>query len=220
MLKISHAGRRRSKKICPVSPSHTISPPSSMKMNSISNRSDLSCVSIKVPIAQTSVLGTAAYSGGSSGDSFNLYVVDLHRRIRPVAAVARHRGNLVRHVLTFHDFAKNRVPVVQPRCRGHRNKKLAAVGIRSGIGHGKLSRLRVLERRMKLICELVSRPAHPRSVWAASLNHEVRNDAVENQPVVKRPLLLFSGLFVCEFLGSFRQTDEILNRLRRFFIEQ
>src|ERR1043166_7828400 len=48
ILKISQAGRRRSKKMCSVSPSHTISPPRSMKMNSISNRSDLSGVSIRV----------------------------------------------------------------------------------------------------------------------------------------------------------------------------
>src|SRR5215510_3854593 len=73
---------------------------------------------------------------------------------------------------------------------------------------------------MKLVGKLVSRTAHAGSVGASALNHEIRNHAMENQTVVKRSLFFPSCFFVREFLGSFRQPDEILNSFRSFLVEQ
>src|SRR5215469_15530588 len=73
---------------------------------------------------------------------------------------------------------------------------------------------------MKLIGELVARPAHSASVGAAALNHELRDDAVKNQSVIERPLFLLSGFLVGEFLRAFRKPDKIGYRLGRLFLQQ
>ena len=74
----------------------------------------------------------------------DFYVIDGHRRIRAVAAVARYAGNLVGHVLAFHDFSENSVPVIEVRRRSNGDEELAAVGIRTGIGHGQFAGLGML----------------------------------------------------------------------------
>src|SRR5579864_2777458 len=78
----------------------------------------------------------------------------------------------------------------------------------------------MLQRRMKLIGEFVSRPAHAAALRTATLDHELWNHAMENQPVVKRPLLLLPGLLVGEFLRAFGQPDKVGYGLGRFLFEQ
>src|SRR6266571_6919441 len=78
----------------------------------------------------------------------------------------------------------------------------------------------MLQRRMKLISELVARPTHAAALRAAALNHELRDDAMENQPVVEWPLFLLTRFFVCEFLGALGQPHEVSNRLGCFLFEQ
>src|SRR5882757_1588607 len=128
--------------------------------------------------------------------------------------------NLVGHVLALDDFAKDSVLVVQPRRCRYGEEELAPVGSRPGVGHGELSGLRMLQRRMKLIGEFVSWPAHSAALRAATLNHELRNHAMEDQSVVERSLFLLSGLFIREFFGAFGKPDEIRNRFWRFVFEQ
>src|SRR5271169_4155733 len=73
---------------------------------------------------------------------------------------------------------------------------------------------------MKFIAKAIAGIAGSRSERASSLNHELRNHAMENEAVVKWTLHFLPGLRVLEFLGAFREADEIADGLRRFFIEQ
>src|SRR5579859_1831821 len=145
---------------------------------------------------------------------------NLHRRPRPIARIPPHFRNFVRHVLSFHDLSKNTVPVVQPRRRCHGNKKLAPVRPRSRIRHGQLSLRRMPQGRMKLIPELVPRPAHSRALRASALNHEVRNHAMKNQPVEERPFFLRSRSFIDELFRPFRKPHKIRHSIRRLFLQQ
>ena len=73
---------------------------------------------------------------------------------------------------------------------------------------------------MKFVGEFVARSAHAGAVRASTLNHEIGNDAVEDQAVVKGALFLLSGFFVGEFLGAFGEADKICDGLRSFVYEQ
>ena len=54
----------------------------------------------------------------------------------------------------------------------------------------------------------------------AALNHEVRNDAVEDEPVIERTLRLLAGLRVGELLRAFRQPGEVRYRVGDIRVEQ
>src|SRR6266849_5004129 len=73
---------------------------------------------------------------------------------------------------------------------------------------------------MKFVGKFVTRATHAGTVRTSALNHEIGNDAMENQSVVERALFFLSGFFVGEFLGTFGQADKILDGLRRFFFHQ
>ena len=74
------------------------------------------------------------------------------------------------------------------------------------IGHGKQAWFVVLEGRVELIGERVAGAAAPGAFRIAALDHEVGNYAMKNSAVEKR----LAGL------GSVRQADEVLHRLRGF----
>src|SRR3989337_4213524 len=98
---MSHAGLRGSKRSrnLPLSPIQMRKPPSSTKIISVSIRNSFAGLSM------------AAYKDSDTFDSYGLQ----HDKIaRPVARVARDLGNLIGNVLPLHDFAENRVPVVEP----------------------------------------------------------------------------------------------------------
>src|SRR5215472_17464989 len=155
-----------------------------------------------------------------SGDAFDAQLLDGDGSARAVTRVARHARDFVGHLLAFDDLAKNGVPIVKPRRCRHGDEKLAAVGVRAGVGHGKKARFGMLQRGTKLISELVAWPTHPAAVRATALNHELRDDAVKTQPVIERPLFLLACLFVGEFLRAFSQPHEIGYRFGCFFLIQ
>src|ERR1700676_3670976 len=98
-LRINHGNLWRSKKMCPVSPSHTTSSPSNTKIISITSRRSRSGVNIGI-----------YHMGKDSGptklqlrsDPLDPHLLQANRSLRPVARIARSVGNLVRHVLPFH----------------------------------------------------------------------------------------------------------------------
>ena len=67
---------------------------------------------------------------------------------------------------------------------------------------------------MNLVLELVAGPpeAHPQGVTA--LDHERRNDPVENDPVVERCRHRIPRLGVCPQLRAIGKTDEVCDGLR------
>src|SRR6202030_422138 len=73
---------------------------------------------------------------------------------------------------------------------------------------------------MKLVGEFITRSTATRTLRASALNHELRYHPMKRQPIVKIPLFLLARLLIGKFFGSFRQSNKILNRLRRFFFEQ
>ena len=124
--------------------------------------------------------------------------------------LARRLRDLLHHVVSFRHFAEHAVAVVQERRGGHGDKELAPVGIRPGVGHGEDARLRVLELGVELIGKPVPGAATPRAFRIAALDHEIRNHAMKNGAVIER----------LPRLGSFRQTDEVLDRARRLDSEK
>src|SRR5580658_7186684 len=118
-----------------------------------------------------------------SGDSFDAH---FHgdRSARLVHAVAWRIRDFICDVLALDYFAKNGVAIVEMSRGGDGDKKLAPIGVRSGVGHGEFSGFRMLQGWMEFIGEGVARTAAPVSAGAAALDHELRNHAVESQAVV------------------------------------
>ena len=88
-------------------------------------------------------------------------------------------------VLACGDFAKHGMLSIEPRAWNVGDEELRAVGVRAGIGHRENARAGVLQRGMEFIGKLVAWAAGAGAVWASRLNHEVRNNAMELQSVVK-----------------------------------
>ena len=80
--------------------------------------------------------------------------------------------------------------VVKPSRSSFGNKKLRTVGAGSGIGHGQNSRNAVAQCGMELVGKLVAWSARTLTVGVSALNHELRNYAVKNEPVIKRNAFL------------------------------
>src|SRR5438445_4291548 len=223
MLSRSQPIRRRSKKMWCVAPSQMTRPPSKTKMISIERRSDLSGVRGGIETGTSKVKRPKSKSKKivrALCDALDFYVIECDSGVGTIVAVAWQRGNFVGDVLAFHHLAKNGVLVVEPRCRSNGDEKLAAVGIGPGIGHGKLAGFGMLQRRMKFVGEFIAWPAHAGTVRAASLNHEIRNDAVEDEAVIERALFFLSGFFVGEFPGAFSETDKVFDSFGGFFFQQ
>src|ERR1700692_3991855 len=121
---------------------------------------------------------------------------------------------------SFDNLAKDGVLFIEPGRRRHGDEKLAPVCAGSGIGHRELSRFVVLQGRMKFVAKAIAGIAGSRSEGASPLNHKLWNHAMENEAVVERTLHFLPGLRVLEFLGAFREADEIPDGLRRFFFEE
>src|SRR5579859_4184848 len=134
---------------------------------------------------------------------FNRYGIDLHILRRPVPGVLGNLGDLLDYIIALHHFAENSVLIIEPRGFSHGYKKLAAVGVRAGVGHGENSLLGMPQRGMKLVGELVAGTAAAATLRASALNHEVGNNAMKDKAVVE-------GL---AGFGTFGQADEILNCL-------
>ena len=66
------------------------------------------------------------------------------------------------------------------------DEELRAVGAGAGVGHGQQVRPVEAQVGMELVVERVAGPAGARAQGVAALEHEVRDDTVERQTVVKR----------------------------------
>jgi hypothetical protein len=101
-----------------------------------------------------------------------------------------------------------------------RDEELAAVRIRSSIGHRENARLAVPQGRVELVAELVARPAGTLSQAVAPLDHEVLDDPVENHAVVERGFLRRPRDGIGPFLRAFGQAHEICDGVRRLPVEK
>merc|ERR1719183_1144156 len=115
------------------------------------------------------------------------------------------------------DFAKNHVLVIEPRRLRSRDEELASIRVWPGVGHGQLPRLRVFDLEI-LVLELraVDALATPSVMHReiASLDHEVRDDAVEAASLELELLALRVRL------PALAQVVEVRHRLRNDVAEQ
>lgn len=79
------------------------------------------------------------------------------------------------------------------------NEKLGSIGVGAGIGHREGAGTVMLEVFVELVLKLVSGTAGTGSLGAASLNHEVRDDAVEGQAIVET--IIGEFLKICDRFG-------------------
>ena len=85
------------------------------------------------------------------------------------------------------------------------NEKLGSIGIGSSVGHREGARTVVAEVFVEFVFKLISGTAGTSSLGATCLDHEIRDDTVEGQAIVKA--------IIGEFL-------EVLDRLGHFVIVQ
>src|SRR4051812_14892048 len=118
--------------------------------------------------------------------------------MRLVARVARQPGDLVGDVQPGRDSPEDGVLAVEPRtCFRRDDEELAPVRVRPGVRH--CERAAVDPVLVELVLELVAGPAAAGPRRVAALDHEVGNDAVEDQAVVE---------------AVARELDEVLDGLR------
>src|SRR6266849_1359995 len=102
-----------------------------------------------------------------------------------------------------------------------RDEKLRAVGVRAGIRISQAPRAVKSQARRSLVLEFVARIALATAQWISALNHEFRNHAMENRPVVKRnPVHLSSARWIGPVLGASCKANEVRHPERRLVRKQ
>jgi len=106
---------------------------------------------------------------------------------RPILRARPHQPHPLHDPQPLRNPSKNGVLAIQPRRRRQRNEELAAIRIRSAIRHAQNARAGMLEGRGNLVFEFLAidrRAPAPRARGVPGLEHEVRDDAVEEERVV------------------------------------
>src|SRR6185312_14858675 len=128
------------------------------------------------------------------GDAFDHDVLP-----RPVARIGLERGDRVDDVHAVGDASEDRVLAVEPRGRwGRDDEELAAVRVRAGVRHRECAAHDLVV--VELVLELIAGAAGAGARRVAALDHEVRDDAVEDDTVVE---------------AVARELDEVVDGLRR-----
>jgi hypothetical protein len=99
-------------------------------------------------------------------------------------------GNRIDYLLILRpdDFPEDRMTVVKPGSRYMGDEELAAVGVGTGICHGKYAGFAVSQALGKLIFEAVTGTAGAGTCRIAALDHELRDHAMEREPVMEAAL--------------------------------
>src|SRR5215472_9109995 len=151
--------------------------------------------------------------GCSAAEELDLAKNDL--RIGPIATAARSARDLGNDVLPYYSLPEDRVFVVEPGGGLLGDEELRAVGRRTAVRHRHDPRPCVPQLRVKLVLEAIARTSSALSKGAAALDHEVRNDAMEDGPRVERNTAFgVAGAWVLPLLGAGGQTHEVLDRVR------
>ena len=112
---------------------------------------------------------------------------------------------------TFHDPTEDHVLAVKPSRWNGGNEKLGTVGVRSCVGHAQQSR-HVMTKLKRLVLELLAIDAFSTGAVTASevatLQHELRDDSVENallevQRLARAAFAFFAGAETTEVFHGF-----------------
>src|SRR6266436_876227 len=129
------------------------------------------------------------FGGICWGGTYTLhdYMLDMHGCDRPVAAVALDPRDCLYDVQVA-ALSPDRVTTIESRLQRLGNKELAAVRVRSGVGHRQASRRIELERRHDFVLVRKTRASGMSRAVAeriAALNHELGYDTVKYEAVKK-----------------------------------
>src|ERR1700678_1755859 len=161
--------------------------------------------------------GLSSYST-SLGDAFDGYGFEDYWGFGAVLAVFADLGDFFYDVVAFDYFAEDGVLAGEPAGVGYCDEELAAVGVGAGVCHGELSFfLEAVFGALGLVGELVAGAAHAVAFGVATLDHELRDDAVKDGSVVKLRALLAAAV---PLLGAFGEADEVCDSLVGVFFEQ
>ncbi len=108
-------------------------------------------------------------------------------------------------------LTKNRVSALKVRSFDRGDEELRAIRARPGIRHGEQERSVERELWVNLITELVAGSAVTHTERVATLDHEVSNDAVEDDAVVQRGRRLVTRPGVRPLLLPSREADEVFD---------
>ena len=148
------------------------------------------------------------------------YFLEVHGRQGLVVRVARDAGDgLNNQNAGVVALAEECVVLVERVIGLLGNEELAAVGVGSGVGHGKAAGPVEIQVGIDLVVKSESRIAGASAGGVAALNHELGNDAVKGGVVeVGLVVLLFHGGGVGPVNGSFGEADEVGYRLWRLLL--
>ena len=140
--------------------------------------------------------------------------------------IGRHCGDRVHDLAggVVGDLAEDRVLALKPFSGRRRNEELGAVGAlaqaTAGVGHGQDVGLCERQRRVDFVVEDVAGTAGARTQGIAPLNHEVRDDAVEDDTRVQGRVGLLARSRVGPGLLTSRQADEVRDGFRGLLREE
>ena len=118
-------------------------------------------------------------------------------------------------------LAEDGVFLIQMGGRHFGDEELRAVGAGPGVGHRHPSRYIEVEVGIKFIGKHVSRVAGSGARWIATLNHELRNNAMKGSSVIERlPCHFLFAYRIGPWLGSFGQAYKVSDRKRCLLIEK
>src|SRR5579872_7620726 len=127
-----------------------------------------------------------------------------------ILRISRHPGDLLYQLhCSLVALSEDRIAAVQMWHRHFSNKELRPIRVRSGIRIRQSPRAIEGQIGRNFIFEFISRIAGPIANWISSLNHEVRNHAMENCAVIKRDPMLSHALHGLPILGSSSKANKI-----------
>lgn len=100
------------------------------------------------------------------------------------------------------------------------DKELGAIRIRTRVGHAEDAWAIVAQAGMKFVGKLIAWVSFAIAKGTTTLDHKVRDDPVEDQPIVERTLDPSLSLGIAKGLGSHGQADEVGDGLGGLFLEE
>src|SRR5262249_52278385 len=102
-----------------------------------------------------------------------------------IAIPTRNAGNFTDEVNADDRFAKHRVFVVEVRGGSLGNEELTSIRVRTRVRHRENAGFAVPELGVELIREAITWVSDAPAEWASALDHEIRDDAVEDRSIVE-----------------------------------
>src|ERR1039457_5761826 len=129
-------------------------------------------------------------------------------------------GGVPGDVAALNDLAEDGVPAVEVGGGHGGYEELRPVGPGTRVRHGQQVGPVEGELRVELVGELAAGTAGTGTERVTALDHKVRDDPVEDRPVVKLGVGRLPGPWIGPFPCSLRQVDEVPHRLGRVVGEQ